>query len=479
MTAAPPPAAPAWGPVEDRVLAAVILAAGGPLSPTARAALTDPSLPALGTNDELRLIAALSAPLDLAALPLAALDRAAGPIAARRALRARAALLGLRLGGPAAHASAAVAAALGATPGELLGLQLHLSVALGQRPLPAGPILAAALHELLRPPAWLDGVIDGLGGPLAGAAPPPRRRAGAISPKRYRHPLDAAATAALGRSVAFEEVARRLSEGVPERFFRLENNASRLRVGPDQLPRLFAIHQRCARRLGVDPVPPLYVAPGPLNAWTAGVEQPFVVLHEGAVSGLSEPELEFIIGHELGHILHQHMLYMMVATLLKIPGSVIGSIPVVGPLLTRGVDLALFEWMRKAELSCDRAGLLCCQDPDVALRMMMRLAGLPGGLVQSANPRAFLAQHDALEGQLDELSSRLFYLLSTAGRSHPWVVVRAHELQRWVDEGHYAAILADAPEEEPAAAPAPACPACGAPTSPVDRFCAACGAPLR
>ena len=470
-----PRADTAWGVVDDRVLAAIVVAAGGPLSPSARLALTDPALPALAAHDELRLIAAMDAGLRLDALPPV-------PAGLAAALRVRVVVLGHRLGGVHVHAAAAVVAALGASAAELVQLGAHVSVALGGRPLDASQgLLGAALVEMLCPPSWIADVAAGLGGALPRAAEARRRRVAVVSPRRYRHPLDAAATAALSRSVAFEEVARRLSEGVPERIFRLENNASRLRVGPEQLPRLFEIYTRCARRLGVDPVPPLYLSPGGLNAWTAGVEQPFVVLNEGVVSGLDEAGLEFVIGHELGHVLHQHMLYMMVTHLLKVPGSVIGSVPLVGPLLTRGIDLALFEWMRKAELSCDRAGLLCCQDPDAALRVMMRFAGVPASLAQRANPHAFLHQYAEVAGQLEELSSRLFYAVSTAGRSHPWVLVRAHALQRWIDEGEYAALLGEAPwEEPPAPAAAPGirgrrCVACGATLASTDRFCVSCG----
>ena len=39
-----------------------------------------------------------------------------------------------------------------------------------------------------------------------------------------------------------------------------------------------------------------------------------------------------------------------------------------GAIAMRAVIAALREWQRKTELSCDRAGLLACQDPQAALR---------------------------------------------------------------------------------------------------------------
>jgi Zn-dependent protease with chaperone function len=214
-----------------------------------------------------------------------------------------------------------------------------------------------------------------------------------------------------------------------------------------------------------------------MNARTAGVEQPFLVLDDLLVATLSPRELEFVIGHELGHIQFDHLLYLMVAALLKVPGSVLGQIPVVGPLLTRGLDLALFEWMRKAELSCDRAGLLCCQDPVAANRLMMRFAGVPASLLDRANPEAFLRQHDALEGHLQDLFSRLSHLVSTAQRSHPHVVVRAHELHAWVERGEYAALLSECGPEvvEPEGLGGRRCRRCGALMSEHHAFCESCG----
>lgn len=474
----PPPTAPgpspAWGPVEDRLMLAIVGSGGQAMSAALRAAVTAPGPQPLGLDDELRLSAALQA-AGTAGLPLSALPRP--PAADRLRHTARALLLGARLGPAPAATAAALGARWGATTSELLSLHARVMVIAGAYPSWG---LEGARHELLHPGPERAAALASPGGPLPGAPQPQRRRAAGLSPGRYRHPLDAAATAALGRSVAFVEVARRLSEALPERVFRLENNASRVRVGPEQLPALYATYQACVRRLGVSPEPALYVGPGPLNAWTAGVEQPFIVITEGALAGLNEAELSFVLGHELGHILHEHMLYMMVAQVLKVPGSVLGNIPLIGGLLTKGLDLMLFEWMRKAELSCDRAGLLCAQDEEVALRLMMRMAGLPAGLAATANIEAFLAQHDALQGQLDELSSKLYYLLSTAQRSHPWAVVRAHELRAWARSGAYEALLAECPPEAPRPAqglPRP-CPRCGAPVEPADHFCARCGAPL-
>jgi Zn-dependent protease with chaperone function len=441
----------------DLKWAAVVLAGGAPLATTDRLILSAQLAEDLAME--------VSFARFLAAAPqLSACGAPAGRAA--RTLAIRLLRLGLRCG----HLPTAAAAAerLGVAPAELARLIAALLAQIGQTPLPDR---AAQLREYLGPPPLLNSEFSGW-------EKLSRKRVAPISPARYRHPLDQQATRALQGTLAFEEVARRISEAIPERHFRLENAASRLRVGPDQLPELYALYQACVRRMGIHPEPPLYLGNGGMNARTAGVEQPFLVLDDLLVATLSPRELEFVIGHELGHIQFDHLLYLMVAALLKVPGSVLGQIPVVGPLLTRGLDLALFEWMRKAELSCDRAGLLCCQDPVAANRLMMRFAGVPTSLLDRANPEAFLRQHDALEGQLQDLFSRLSHLVSTAQRSHPHVVVRAHELNAWVERGEYAALLSECGPEVVGGEGVPPmrrCRRCGASMSEHRAFCESCG----
>ncbi len=56
----------------------------------------------------------------------------------------------------------------------------------------------------------------------------------------------------------------------------------------------------------------------------------------------------------------------------------------------RVIVAALEEWARKAEMSADRGGLLAGQDPDAALRALMKLAG--GSRLHEMNIEAFLDQ---------------------------------------------------------------------------------------
>ncbi|MBO86672.1 MAG: hypothetical protein CL927_15060 [Deltaproteobacteria bacterium] len=445
----------------DAICAAVVVSAGSPLPPSARMAL-------LAMVDRI----GLAGPqvddfrLQIAADTLRVEDIPAEPIllgSEARDLSARTLLLGLRLGGRAETTAAAVAAHLRTSPERLARLVAAIRPAAGGHPLPTTE-LSASLKEFTRPPGFLRDLLGGGG--------PPRRRVGHVAPSRYRHDLDIQATRAVSSTIAFEDAARKLSELLPERAWRALNAAGRVQVGPDQFPELYEVYRGCCKRLAIHPEPPLFIARGGFNAMTMGIEEPVVIIHDLLVGLLPQRELEFVIGHELGHIKFDHVLNLTIAQLLKVPGMVLDRVPILGPFLKTGLDLALFEWQRKAELSCDRAGLLCAQDPDAGYRVMMRMAGAPALYAAEFNIDAFIRQYEDLQVHQKDLLTRSFYMFSTATRSHPWAAVRAYELKQWIESGEYQAVLDESPAED---APWLTTSAPDPPTLPMAHRCSHCG----
>jgi hypothetical protein len=145
-----------------------------------------------------------------------------------------------------------------------------------------------------------------------------------------------------------------------------------------------------------------------------------------------------VIGHELGHVLSGHaVLLTLLHRLLSIQGSV-SWVPL-GAIGLRAVIAGLYEWRRKAELSCDRAGLLVGQDPSAALRAHMYLAGATD-LSQIDIP-SFLEQAKEYE-EVQDVRDSILKLLMTEQQSHPFSVVRGSQLQKWAATEDYRAILA-------------------------------------
>jgi len=174
------------------------------------------------------------------------------------------------------------------------------------------------------------------------------------------------------------------------------------------------------------------------NAITIGLDRPIIVVNSALVDLLDEDELRWVLAHELGHALSGHAVYRTILLRLLTLGGVLTAIPL-GGLGFRMIVAALMEWVRKSELSADRAGLLATQDPAVAYRALMKLAG--GGHLDDLDQTSFFEQGAEYDGAVD-IRDSVLKLLLIERRSHPMPVSRASELRRWVDSGSYTAILA-------------------------------------
>jgi hypothetical protein len=149
-------------------------------------------------------------------------------------------------------------------------------------------------------------------------------------------------------------------------------------------------------------------------------------------------ELRFVLGHELGHVMSGHALYRSLLAHLLNLAALVGWIPI-GGIGLRVVIAALREWERKSELSADRAGLLACQDVEATRRSHMKLAG--GAHLTEMDTEAFLAQAEEYENA-GTLRDGILKLLNTERSTHPFSVVRAAEIRRWVESGDYDRIIA-------------------------------------
>lgn len=259
-----------------------------------------------------------------------------------------------------------------------------------------------------------------------------------ISPRAYEHPADRAALTALRKVRGFDQMLRWLAGLFAGRTPRLLALASTVRVDPRQFPDIHRLVRDGASVLDLPEVPETFVSNDPMpSARTIGIEHPFLVLSSGLVDLLDEEELRFVIGHELGHVLSGHSTYRSMLDHLLALSRRVFFLPV-GYLGLRALITALEEWYRKSELSCDRAGVLAGQDPAAALRAQMKLAG--GSRLAEMDISAFLEQAREYDAQGD-LRDGVLKLLSLQGQLHPFAVLRAAELRKWVDDGDYRTIL--------------------------------------
>ncbi|MFL1486197.1 M48 family metallopeptidase [Marinobacter sp. LN3S78] len=125
---------------------------------------------------------------------------------------------------------------------------------------------------------------------------------------------------------------------------------SGVKITPEQYPDLHAKLVKSCERVGLKEVPDAYLLRTDFfNALaTRFLGRSFVVLFTDVVDALEDhPDaIDFYIGHELGHIHRNHLLWKP----LLMPASIL---PLLGPALRRA-----------EEYTCDRYGTACCESED-------------------------------------------------------------------------------------------------------------------
>ncbi|NNF13536.1 MAG: M48 family metallopeptidase [Gemmatimonadetes bacterium] len=257
-----------------------------------------------------------------------------------------------------------------------------------------------------------------------------------IAPHSWEHPADKAALQALRRIPVFDEVLKKVFGFFGEKPIRLAFQANAVRVSENQFGNVYRIYQECLKTLDVEEEYPLFMSQTPIvNAGAYGMEQPFIILNSGTVRLLEDDELAYVISHELGHIMSDHVLYKTMTVLLINLANM--GFPIVG-LAARAVLVALLEWSRKSELSCDRAGLLGVQDPEVVMRTMLKMAG--GGETDETSLQEFIVQAEEYR-QGGDVADQVFKVLNLLGQTHPFYVLRVSELRDWIEGGDYDRII--------------------------------------
>jgi Zn-dependent protease with chaperone function len=255
-----------------------------------------------------------------------------------------------------------------------------------------------------------------------------------ISPRAYQHPADRAATAALAKIPYLNQVVRKLIALGYERALRAAALGSAVRLGQEQLPRIWVLHRQVFNTLDMERVPDLYLTQFPLaNAFAIGTDKPIVVLNSELVRILDDEGQRVVLAHEAAHIQSDHVLYRQALAILLMLGSSM-RIPLLAGLPLLAIELALFEWLRAAELSCDRAAALVTRDPQAVCRAMMVIAA--GEAAEDLNLDAFIAQGMEYSEGGSGLE-RLTKLLQNLRLTHPMPVRRVRILLDWVREGEY------------------------------------------
>ncbi|MFH1792142.1 MAG: M48 family metallopeptidase [Patescibacteria group bacterium] len=133
-----------------------------------------------------------------------------------------------------------------------------------------------------------------------------------------------------------------------------------LLITEKQFPEIYKIIEENTEELNIK-IPKVYITQDPyLNAYTLGFFKPYsIVINSAVIESFSRNEIDFIIGHEMGHIKYGHAKYLsLIAPLGK-------NIPVLSWIYG--------DWQRRSEYTSDRVGLLLTHDVKPAINVMIKL----------------------------------------------------------------------------------------------------------
>lgn len=274
-----------------------------------------------------------------------------------------------------------------------------------------------------------------------------------ISSEAFRHPLDRQAEEALRSVPGFDLVARKFVEFIYERPRYIYLMGNSIQVGARQFSSVYQIFRECLQSLDISPEPALFVSQAPtVNAYALGQERPCVVLNSALLDLLSETELRSVIAHELGHLKCGHTTLTQMAMWINFAIAGLAEFTFgLSNLISTGLMMAFYEWLRKAELSADRASLLVMDDLNSTLSGMMRLAGGSQKYAHEMSLEELIKQSDRYqaldEDQLNQLYKFSLYNDVSSGvfLSHPFTIERIRFLQEWsnssefqnIRQGHY------------------------------------------
>jgi Zn-dependent protease with chaperone function len=255
----------------------------------------------------------------------------------------------------------------------------------------------------------------------------------------YSYPGDQKVLATLGRVTPVRlavEATVRLWKNVA----RSQILGSSVKVTDKQFPEIYNTTIECARKLQIA-VPTVYIAPqvGSLDAHTFGTtDDAYIVLNGVLIDHLTPAELEYVIGHECGHIQNNHVVYSTALYYLMYSANIFVR------WIVQPAIMALQSWSRRAEITCDRAGLICCGDLDTANRSLVKLALGSQKLAEHIDMDEYLKQLD----ESQKGAGRMLELF----QSHPYLPKRVAAL-RFFAQTHFFSqasgkLPKDAPESE-------------------------------
>jgi Zn-dependent protease with chaperone function len=277
-------------------------------------------------------------------------------------------------------------------------------------------------------------------GPAAATAPSGPASGYVLDPREFEHPSMQRMNQLLRNSVVLRKSAEGLSRTVSKPWY--ESTFNTIPATEKQYPRVLEAGLLAARRLGAREVPPFNLElDRPYQSATYGSDRDaFINVGATLPRFLNDEELLFVLGHEMGHLVSHHALWMTVSMFLVggqrqnlMSEGVMGLLSNPLKLIEGGVESLITNWMRVADFTADRAALLASGSFDKAKRAIFLLHLRSRRELDDVDIDAWMKQ---VEGQ-DQRMSKLSQMMTS---STPYLGLRLVELRNFAASPQYDAL---------------------------------------
>lgn len=165
-----------------------------------------------------------------------------------------------------------------------------------------------------------------------------------------------------------------ISNEIPNKFKRVFQSTSM--AGSLKYPEAYDAVKTCSARLHAS-VPNIYVRNAPnkneIYSLKGDSFDPAIVITSGLCESCTAEELRFIIGSECGHLQNNHCTFYMAAPYYGINLDIDSSAAPIAETGSMQVRSALTDWICLSDVTADRAGIICCDDPQSYTKIVISL----------------------------------------------------------------------------------------------------------
>ncbi|MBN2018550.1 MAG: M48 family metalloprotease [Candidatus Cloacimonetes bacterium] len=232
--------------------------------------------------------------------------------------------------------------------------------------------------------------------------------------KKIRYKSDFEDTKELFNVYKVEQIIKSHEEILKEHItFRDKLLADSVRLTPTISPRIYKIIEGVKKDFGLKQKIEFFsLRDNSYNAFAFKQKNLISVVFTSALlENFDDDEIKFVLGHELGHIIFDHNKLLLLYNPDKKQTTFL-------PILA---EKKFLTWQKKAEISCDRVGLVACKNYEVAVQSLLKISY---GLTEK-NLNFNLPE---LMKQLDDLA-KSEYMSELSTSTHPLLPVRLKAIE--------------------------------------------------